>query len=157
MASIRPRNRITNIFSGVCNRAAAQLESLSEETFVIRPQPPQQEQQKYTASFLRQQKEIEDQIMTRNAQKAEEEARRRCLEVIRNHLISYLETTPPEQATFEEWLAVLHPDNVKMGVLDSRFQIPGNPWATVFEEEIAMRTKPIKPILQRSISRAMAA
>ncbi|CAB9519634.1 expressed unknown protein [Seminavis robusta] len=74
---------------------------------------------------------------------AEEEGRRQCLEIIRNHLIDYLEHNT--EATFEEWLADLHPENAKTGELDSRFLIPGNPWAAIFEEEVAHRPKPTCP------------
>ena len=72
---------------------------------------------------------IADQLERMNQENAEEQKRKEicrqaeeaCLLAIRNHLDSFLEENP--KGTYEDWIAELHPDNVREGKIDSRFYI----------------------------------
>lgn len=65
------------------------------------------------------------------AEEVAAEAREQGVELIRNHLGEYLVQNP--DADYVTWIATLHPENAEV-TIDPRFLIPGNPWATVFEE-----------------------
>lgn len=78
----------------------------------------------------------------RLAEDAAAEAREQGVELIRNHLGEYLVQNP--DADYVTWIATLHPENAEV-TIDPRFLIPGNPWATVFEEARAAAWRGAEP------------
>mgnify|MGYP007080192777 CR=1 FL=1 len=120
--------------------------------------------EKEREEMFRRQYAIEEQIQQRNQRAAQqqqqeeddnqaaEESRQRCLQVIQQHLVEFLEHQP--QASYIEWLGALHPENATTGGdIDSRFLIPGNPWSEAYAQATAERRPVSGPMsLARVIS-----
>ena len=90
------------------------------------------------------------------SQTAIAESRQQCMDIMKNHLESFLESNPG--ASFEAWLADLHPENVTVTEgdidLDDRFYIPGNPWETAFAQ--ATTAQPTTTLEQSSLTRVLS-
>ena len=62
-----------------------------------------------------------------------EEAARMMLDINRRHLEEFLQTQPT--ATYEEWIADLHPENIDAsGKMDHRFYVPDSDHLLLWKE-----------------------
>lgn len=67
------------------------------------------------------------------------QAKRAGLQVIRQHLEAFLELHP--RASFEAWIATLHPENATVTILDAHLTKGQNPVRQLFEEAQAVQKR----------------
>jgi hypothetical protein len=163
LAAVKLENEFVKLGDGIINEP----ESLQQQLFF--------EQKLRKATIILQQMEIERQIRAQNkqqqaqsqtqpaqpqhdaftAQAIVEESRQQCMQIMEEHLERFLDSHP--DASFEEWIADLHPQNATESggdvVIDHRFLIPGNPWYAAFEE--ATSTREAVPVPPENIQRVL--
>jgi len=113
-------------------------ESINRKPSRKKQQPPQ-----YEKDTLVEESETERTYTTQEEPVIEEDleaikraARVKGMAVIYRHLESFLTQNPG--ATYAEWIADLHPENVgEDGLLDERLLTPGNPWEEAYQLAIS--------------------